>query len=105
MPSPTPPGPEKALELEGMPASVREALEEVAAAVEALNQDQAAAITEQLGARWIVPMHYRTERISFLETAEPFLERMPNVERLTTPSFETEELPAKTPLAVVPAAP
>ena len=47
MPSPTPPGPEKALELEGMPASVREALEEVAAAVEALNQDQAAAITEQ----------------------------------------------------------
>jgi hypothetical protein len=30
-----------------MPASVREALEEVAAAVEALNRDQAAAITEQ----------------------------------------------------------
>ena len=47
MPSPTPPGPEKAPELEGMPASVRQALEEVAAAVEALHRDQAAAITEQ----------------------------------------------------------
>ena len=31
----------------GMPASVREALKEVTAAVEALNRDQAAAITEQ----------------------------------------------------------
>ena len=47
MPSPTPPGPEKAREFEGMPASVREALEEVAAAVEALNRDQAAATTDQ----------------------------------------------------------
>ena len=70
-----------------------------------IGDEQAAAIAEQLGARWIVPMHYRTERISFLETAEPFLERMPSVERLTSPSFETEELPAHTPLAVVPAAP
>ncbi len=34
-------------ELEGMPASVREALDEVAAAVEALHRDQAAAISEQ----------------------------------------------------------
>ena len=47
MQSPTPPGPEKAPESEAMPASVRQALEEVAAAVEALNRDQAAAITEQ----------------------------------------------------------
>lgn len=70
-----------------------------------IGDEQAAAIAEQRGARWIVPMHYRTERISFLETAEPFLERIPNVERLTSPSFETEELPADTPLAVVPAAP
>jgi hypothetical protein len=30
MPSPTPPGPEKSPELEGMPASVRQALAEVA---------------------------------------------------------------------------
>jgi protein-S-isoprenylcysteine O-methyltransferase Ste14 len=47
MPSPTPPGPEKAPELEGMPASVRQALEEVATAVEALHRDQAATIAEQ----------------------------------------------------------
>jgi len=70
-----------------------------------IGHEQAAAIAEQLSARWIVPMHYRTERISFLETAEPFLERMPNVERLESPAFDTEELPADAPLAVVPAAP
>jgi L-ascorbate metabolism protein UlaG (beta-lactamase superfamily) len=66
---------------------------------------QAYEIVELLSPKWVVPMHYRTPKIGFLETAEPFLERMPNVERLTSPSFETEELPAETPLAVVPAAP
>jgi L-ascorbate metabolism protein UlaG (beta-lactamase superfamily) len=33
----------------------------------------APAIIERLGARWVVPMHYRTPRIGFLETAEAFL--------------------------------
>lgn len=47
MPSPTWPYSEESPELEGMPASVREALGEVAAAVEALNRDHVAAITEQ----------------------------------------------------------
>ncbi len=47
MPSTTSPCPEETPEFEGMPASVRQALGEVAAAVETLNLDQAAAISEQ----------------------------------------------------------
>jgi L-ascorbate metabolism protein UlaG (beta-lactamase superfamily) len=36
---------------------------------------QAAEIVGRLGPRWVVPMHYRTPRIGFLETADVFLER------------------------------
>jgi hypothetical protein len=51
-------------------------------------------------------MHYRTPRISFLETEEAFLALMRNVERLPGPTFETAELPVEdVPVAVVPAAP
>jgi L-ascorbate metabolism protein UlaG (beta-lactamase superfamily) len=70
-----------------------------------IGHEQAAAIAEELGAKWIVPMHYRTPRVGFLEPADAFLERMPKVERLASPSFDTAELPGETPLAVVPAAP
>jgi L-ascorbate metabolism protein UlaG (beta-lactamase superfamily) len=71
-----------------------------------IGAELAAAICEQLGPRWVVPMHYRTPRISFLETADDFLARMPGVERLDSPRFETSELPPdRTPLTVVPAAP
>jgi hypothetical protein len=53
-----------------------------------------------------VPMHYRTPRINFLETAEEFVERSAQVERLSESAFETGELPASDgPLVVVPAAP
>ena len=65
----------------------------------------AAAIAERLGAKWIVPMHYRTERVSFLDTVDAFLDRMPNVERAGAPVFDTRELSEEKPLAVVPAAP
>jgi L-ascorbate metabolism protein UlaG (beta-lactamase superfamily) len=67
--------------------------------------EQAAAIAERLGASWIVPMHYRTERVNFLEPVDPFIERMTNVERILSPRFDTDELPEEKPLAVVPAAP
>jgi L-ascorbate metabolism protein UlaG (beta-lactamase superfamily) len=70
-----------------------------------IDDGQAAAIARRLGAKWIVPMHYRTPKIGFLETADAFLERMPNVERLASPRFDTSELPGETPLAIVPAAP
>ena len=70
-----------------------------------IGAEQAALITEELGARWVVPMHYRTQRISFLEPADAFLERMPNVRRLAEPAFDTAELDGEHPLVVVPAAP
>jgi L-ascorbate metabolism protein UlaG (beta-lactamase superfamily) len=68
--------------------------------------EQAAAIVERLSPRWVVPMHYRTSRIGFLETEEDFLERMTHVERLPGSVFDTAELPVEDgPVAVVPAAP
>jgi L-ascorbate metabolism protein UlaG (beta-lactamase superfamily) len=67
---------------------------------------QAAEIVERLAPRWVVPMHYRTPRIGFLETADEFLELAGQVERLESTSFETSELPASEgPLVVVPAVP
>jgi L-ascorbate metabolism protein UlaG (beta-lactamase superfamily) len=54
----------------------------------------AAAIVERLSPKWVVPMHYRTPRISFLDDAEEFLRRMDRVERLSAASFRLEDLPA-----------
>jgi L-ascorbate metabolism protein UlaG (beta-lactamase superfamily) len=71
-----------------------------------IGAEQAALIVERLSPRWVVPMHYRTPRIGFLETADAFLEHSANVERLAQSAFETSELPASEgPLVVVPAAP
>jgi L-ascorbate metabolism protein UlaG (beta-lactamase superfamily) len=71
-----------------------------------IGAEQAAEIVQRLSPRWVVPMHYRTPRIGFLDTAEAFLERFPNVERLATASFDTDALAAGTaPLIAVPAAP
>jgi L-ascorbate metabolism protein UlaG (beta-lactamase superfamily) len=68
--------------------------------------EQAAAIVERLSPRWVVPMHYRTPRIGFLETADEFLDAAGHLERLSGPSFDTGDLPeADGPLIVVPAAP
>jgi L-ascorbate metabolism protein UlaG (beta-lactamase superfamily) len=67
---------------------------------------QAAEIVDRLAPQWVVPMHYRTPRIGFLETAEPFLELLSHVERLPASTFDTHELRVEdAPLAVVPAAP
>jgi L-ascorbate metabolism protein UlaG (beta-lactamase superfamily) len=71
-----------------------------------IGAEGARAVIERLRPRWVVPMHYRTPRIGFLETAEAFLERCPAVHRLDTPRFEIGELPeTEGPLVVVPAAP
>jgi len=71
-----------------------------------IGADGAAEIVERLQPRWVVPMHYRTPRIGFLETADAFLERFPDVERLDTATFQTSALAdAAGPLVVVPAAP
>jgi L-ascorbate metabolism protein UlaG (beta-lactamase superfamily) len=71
-----------------------------------IGAEQASLIVERLSPQWVVPMHYRTPRIGFLETADDFLERSTHVERLTQSTFETSELPnTDGPLVVVPAAP
>jgi L-ascorbate metabolism protein UlaG (beta-lactamase superfamily) len=70
-----------------------------------IGAEQAARIVERIQPRWVVPMHYRTPRIGFLETEEAFVQRMPHVRRLDQPSFETAELDGERPLVVVPAAP
>jgi L-ascorbate metabolism protein UlaG (beta-lactamase superfamily) len=71
-----------------------------------IGADGAMAVVERLRPRWVVPMHYRTPRIGFLETADAFLERSPNVHRLDGSAFETGALPVtEGALVVVPAAP
>ena len=68
--------------------------------------EQAAAIVGELSPRWVVPMHYRTPRVGFLETATEFLDLIPTVERYAEPRFDTADLPpGPGPVAVVPAAP
>jgi L-ascorbate metabolism protein UlaG (beta-lactamase superfamily) len=71
-----------------------------------IGAEQAAAVAQRIGPRWIVPMHYRTPRIGFLETADGFLERMSRVRRLTGTGFDTADLEAEEgPAVIVPAAP
>ncbi|HEX5308671.1 MAG TPA: MBL fold metallo-hydrolase [Solirubrobacteraceae bacterium] len=71
-----------------------------------IGAEQAARIAQRLAPRWVVPMHYRTERISFLEDAEAFLSSMGEVTRLGSPGFDTDELGGDGgPHVVVPAAP
>ena len=66
----------------------------------------AAGIALDLGASWVVPMHYRTERINFLDTEESFVAAMPNAQRLDSSSFDTADLErGAEPTAIVPAAP
>jgi len=66
----------------------------------------AAEVVAALRPRWVVPMHYRTPRIGFLETAEEFLGGYERVVRLQTSLFETGQLAESDgPTIVVPAAP
>ncbi len=67
---------------------------------------QAAAIARELDPAWVVPMHYRTHRIGFLDEETEFVVAMGAAHRLDSPSFETADLPrGNEPLAVIPAAP
>ena len=71
-----------------------------------IGAEQAAAIVNRLAPKWVVPMHYRTPRIGFLETEDAFLEKLPSVDRLSETGFDTDSLAADGgPRAVVPAAP
>jgi L-ascorbate metabolism protein UlaG (beta-lactamase superfamily) len=71
-----------------------------------IDAEVASAVSATLGAKVIVPMHYRSERIDFLEPVDGFLERAARVERPSSPGFDLEALPAGDgPLVVVPAVP
>ncbi len=71
-----------------------------------IGAEQTWEIARQVGARIVVPMHYRTERIDFLEPVDAFVAGAPRVERLEHATFDVEALPdGDGALAVVPAAP
>jgi L-ascorbate metabolism protein UlaG (beta-lactamase superfamily) len=70
-----------------------------------IGPEQASLIIERVGPRWVVPMHYRTPKIGFLDPVDPFLERMPHVKRVDDPAFDTADLDGESPLVVVPAVP
>jgi L-ascorbate metabolism protein UlaG (beta-lactamase superfamily) len=70
-----------------------------------IGPEQAALIVDQLSPRWVVPMHYRTPRIGFLDPPDAFLERMGHVKRLSKPRFDTASLAGDRPLVVVPGTP
>src|SRR3954452_17779861 len=68
--------------------------------------DEAVAIAETTQARLVVPMHYRTERIGFLEPLDGTLERFQRVHRAETPTVDLAAVDdGEGPLLVVPATP
>jgi L-ascorbate metabolism protein UlaG (beta-lactamase superfamily) len=71
-----------------------------------IGAEQAATIAGRLSARIVVPMHYRTERIDFLEPVDAFAQSAQRVEPLQSSAFDLDALPkGDGPLVVVPAAP
>jgi L-ascorbate metabolism protein UlaG (beta-lactamase superfamily) len=67
---------------------------------------QAYGIARQIGARWVVPHHYRSARIDFLEPLDVFLGQAAAVHTMEGSSFDTTALPeGDGPIAVVAAAP
>ena len=71
-----------------------------------IGAEQARAIAAQVHARLVVPHHYRTKRIDFLDPLEDFASRFERVHEAYTPVVELDDLPSgDAPLLVVPAAP
>jgi L-ascorbate metabolism protein UlaG (beta-lactamase superfamily) len=71
-----------------------------------IGAEQATLIVERLSPRWVVPMHYRTPRIGFLEGVDAFLEGMPQVQHVAASGFDTDAVQtADDTLVIVPDAP
>ena len=71
-----------------------------------IGADQGMAIVEAVGAKVVVPMHYRTQRIDWLEPVDGFADRFPRVHRADTPVVDLDApLDDDGPLLVVLAAP
>jgi L-ascorbate metabolism protein UlaG (beta-lactamase superfamily) len=68
-----------------------------------IGAEQATQIVERLKPRWTVPMHYRTERVGFLEPADEFISRAAgDVHRCEATSFDTGSVPAGVVMPAVP---
>jgi L-ascorbate metabolism protein UlaG (beta-lactamase superfamily) len=66
----------------------------------------AMAIVEQVRAKVVVPAHYRTERIDFLEPVDGFAERFATVHRADATAVDLAALPGgEGPVLVLPAVP
>jgi L-ascorbate metabolism protein UlaG (beta-lactamase superfamily) len=71
-----------------------------------INGATAAGVAIELGASWVVPMHYRTPKINFLDDEMDFVAAMPSTKRLDSGSFDTSDLErGSEPTAIIPAAP
>jgi L-ascorbate metabolism protein UlaG (beta-lactamase superfamily) len=71
-----------------------------------IGAEQAVDVAATLSAKVIVPMHYRTERIDFLEPVDAFAAQARRVTRLDTPSFALGDVASEDgPVVAVPAAP
>jgi L-ascorbate metabolism protein UlaG (beta-lactamase superfamily) len=70
-----------------------------------IGAEQATEVAAQLDAQVIVPMHYRTERIDFLEPLDDFTARAARVHRLDVSAFDVEAIASDGPIVVVPAVP
>ena len=64
---------------------------------------QAREIVDQVGAKLVVPAHYRTERIDFLEPLDDFAALFDEVQRADSPAVELPQ--GDGPVLVVPAVP
>ena len=53
----------------------------------------AATMVERLDPRWVVPMHYRTPAVDFLDPVDPFLERFEAVTRCQGAEVEVPGAP------------
>ena len=71
-----------------------------------IGAEQATAIIDRLAPAFVVPMHYRTEYVNFLEPPDAFLERIGGARHLDENSFELDagERPTE-PFALVPSVP
>lgn len=71
-----------------------------------IGAEQAREIVDAVQAKVVVPHHFRSERIDFLEPVDPFAALFARVHRGETPLVELDELPdGDGPLLVLPAAP
>lgn len=72
-----------------------------------IGADGAKAIIDALRPQWVLPMHYRTEKTSFLEPIDAFVTASEEVLRLDDPELDMASLPSPSgrSLTVVPGTP